>query len=97
MAKKVRKPRSASPRTYGQAGPQPADAVPPAKPVAAPSPAPRPVPAAMTAEIPHRSGKKVDLRAEYPFVGKDLRRLGITAAAMFTVLVVLNLVLNFVR
>jgi hypothetical protein len=39
----------------------------------------------------------VDLQAEYPFVGKDLRRLGITAAAMFAVLIVLNVVLNFVR
>lgn len=98
MAKKVRKPRSANPRTYGQAGPQPADAVPPAKSVAAPQPTPRPVPAAMAAEVPsQRSSKKVDLRAEYPYVGKDLKRLGFTAAAMFAVLVVLNLVLNFVR
>jgi hypothetical protein len=50
-----------------------------------------------SAATPPRSAKQVDLPAEYPFVGKDLRRLGITAAAMFAVLVVLNLVLNFVR
>jgi len=39
----------------------------------------------------------VDLRAEYPYVGKDLRNLALTAAAMFAVLIVLNLVLGFVR
>jgi hypothetical protein len=48
-------------------------------------------------QAPPRSAKKVDLQAEYPYVGKDLRRLGVTAAAMFAVLVVLNLVLNLVR
>jgi hypothetical protein len=95
MAKKVRKPRSASPRTFGQSGPQPAQAVPPMQAALDVQPAYKPV-AAPTA-APARSAKQVDLRAEYPFVGKDLRRLGITAAAMFTVLVVLNLVLNFVR
>lgn len=44
-----------------------------------------------------RPAKQVDLRGEYPYVGKDLRRLGITAAAMFAVLILLNLVLNVAR
>jgi hypothetical protein len=95
MAKKVRKPRSASPRTYSQAGPQPAQTAPPTFDAPAPAPALKPVAAAAPAAP--RSAKKVDLRAEYPFVGKDLRNLGITAAAMFAVLIVLNLVLNVVR
>lgn len=95
MAKKVRKPRSSSPRTYGQSGPQPAQSVPPMQATRDVQPAHKPVAASTAA--PARSAKQVDLRAEYPFVGKDLRRLGITAAAMFAVLVVLNLVLNFVR
>jgi hypothetical protein len=46
--------------------------------------------------VASRAARNVDLRVEYPFVGKDLRRLGYTAAAMFAVLVVLNLVLTFV-
>jgi hypothetical protein len=96
MAKKVRKPRSANPRTFGQSGPQPAKTVPPAQP--APASEPRPVykPASAPAAPAPRSAKQVDLRADYPFVGKDLRRLGLTAAAMFAVLVVLNLILTFV-
>ncbi|HSN75381.1 MAG TPA: hypothetical protein VL334_09900 [Anaerolineae bacterium] len=95
MAKKVRKPRSTSPRTYGQSGPQPAQSVPPTQ----TAPQQRPTSRATSAPTPAtaRSAKKVDLEAEYPFVGKDLRRLGFTTAAMFAVLVVLNLVLNFVR
>ncbi len=96
MAKKVRKPRSASPRTYSQAGPQMADRVPPAQSVVAPA-SPRPTSGAAKAEPAARSSRKVDLPAEYPYVAKDLKRLGLTAAAMFGVLVVLNLVLNFVR
>ncbi len=95
MAKKVRKPRSTNPRTYGQSGPQPAQSIPPSQTVPEQRPAYRATstPSPATA----RSTKKVDLQAEYPFVGKDLRRLGITAAAMFAVLIVLNVVLNFVR
>ena len=92
MAKKVRKPRSASPRTYGQSGPQPAAPV-PAEP--APRPVTKPVAATAAPPVP-RSSKQVDLRAEYPYVGPDLKRLGATAAVMFAVLVVLNLVLNLV-
>lgn len=95
MAKKVRKPRSASPRTYGQSGAQPPAATPvtPAQPAARPVAKPAAGPAAPPAARP---SKQVDLRAEYPFVGSDLKRLGLTAAAMFAVLVVLNLVLNLV-
>lgn len=96
MAKKVRKPRSSNPRTYSQSGPQPAQSVPPMQ-AALPESRPAYKPASAAAQASPRSTKKVDLQAEYPYVGKDLRRLGITAAAMFAVLVVLNLVLNFVR
>lgn len=95
MAKKVRKPRSANPRTYSQAGPQPAQTVLPSQPASASRPSQKPV-AAAAPPLP-RSSKQVDLRAEYPYVGKDLRNLGLTAAAMFAVLIVLNLVLNIVR
>ncbi len=95
MAKKVRKPRSSSPRTYGQSGPQPSQSVPPMQAAAETRPAYRP--ASTPVATAPKPTKKVDLRAEYPFVGKDLRKLGLTAAAMFAVLVVLNLVLNFVR
>lgn len=89
MAKKVRKPRSANPRTFGQSGPQPAQTVLPtqAAPVAAVAPKP----------VAQRAAKQADLRAEYPYVGRDLRNLALTAAAMFAVLIVLNLALNFVR
>lgn len=92
MAKKVRKPRSASPRTYGQAGPQPAQTAAPAavKPQSA-------KPAYTPAQAAPKSAKVVDLRAEYPFVGKDLGKLGLTSAAMFAVLIVLNVVLNLLR
>jgi len=94
MAKKVRKPRSSSPRTYGQSGTQPSQSVPPMQ----ASTEARPVykPASTAAAVAPKPSKQVDLRAEYPFVGKDLRMLGMTAAAMFAVLIVLNLVLNFV-
>ncbi|HNS03335.1 MAG TPA: hypothetical protein PKM78_13270 [Anaerolineae bacterium] len=95
MAKKVRKPRSASPRTYGQAGPQPAQAAPSVDVVPAAGQVQKS--AAAPAAPAVRAGKQVDLRAEYPYVGRDLRNLGLTAAAMFAVLVVLNLVLGFVR
>ena len=95
MAKKVRKPRSSSPRTYGQSGPQPAQSVPPMQASTEARPAYKSVSTSTTAAP--KLSKEVDLRAEYPFVGKDLRTLGLTAAAMFAVLIVLNLVLNFVR
>ncbi|MFZ2361831.1 MAG: hypothetical protein WA040_21020 [Anaerolineae bacterium] len=98
MAKKVRKPRSSSPRTYGQSGPQPSQSVPPMQASAEARPAYKPASTSSTPpSVASKSAKQVDLRAEYPFVGKDLRSLGLTAAAMFAVLVVLNLVLNFVR
>ena len=89
MAKKVRKPRSANFCTYGQSGPQPAQAVLPTQ----------ATPAAVVVQksVASRAAKQTDLRAEYPFVGRDLRNLALTAAAMFAVLIVLNLTLNFVR
>lgn len=93
MAKKVRKPRSANPRTYGQAGGQPVS------PVVKATPATRPVSRPSTAAQPSvvRPVKHVDLRAEYPYVGPDLRRLLLIAAAMFAVLILLNLAFILVR
>ena len=93
MAKKVRKPRSASPRTYGQAGVQSTSSTPKATPAA--RPVSRPSTAAQ--QIAARPVKNVDLRAEYPYVGPDLRRLLLTAAAMFAVLILLNLAFTLVR
>ncbi len=95
MAKKVRKPRSSSPRTYGQSGPQPSQSVPPLQASTEARPAYKP--ASTSTAVAPKPSKQVDLRGEYPFVGKDLRMLGLTAAAMFAVLIVLNLVLNLVR
>lgn len=96
MANKARRPRSANPRTYTNAGNLPA--VQP-KDVEAAASQPRPAnrPSARPTTMAARPAKQVDLRGEYPYVGKDLRRLGITAAAMFAVLILLNLVLNVAR
>ncbi len=97
MANKARRPRSANPRTYTNAGNLPA--VQP-KDIEAAAPQARPAttrPSARPSTMAARPTKQVDLHSEYPFVGKDLRRLGLTAAAMFTVLILLNLVLNVAR
>lgn len=97
MAKKVRKPRSADPRTFSQAGAMPA------RPTSdSPAPAARPLqrparPAASAQSQPSRQARTVDLRTEYPYVQRDLSKLLLVAAAMFAVLIALNLVLNVVR
>lgn len=91
MAKKVRKPRSSSPRTYSQTGPAPSQTT-----------APTPVPAAggRSAAAPAAASAKtnqpVDLAVEYSYVGKELRRLGLTAVALIALELVVNVVMKAV-
>ena len=89
MAKKVRQPRSSSPRTYSQAGPQPGQSTVP--------------PQASTANVRQTTSgaagaakvaQPVDLAVEYPYVGKELRRLGLTAAALIALEIVLGILLR---
>lgn len=90
MAKKVRKPRSSNPRTYSQAGPLPSQAV-----VQPPSTAAVGTrSAASTAAQAAKSAQPVDLAVEYSYVGKELRRLALTAAGLIALEIVLNLVLK---
>jgi len=87
MAKKVRKPRSNNPRTYSQTGPQPSqDVVQPQSTVA--------VGSRSTAAQSAKVAQPVDLPVEYSYVGKELRRLAVTAAALIALEIVLNLVLR---
>lgn len=95
MAKKVRKPRAASPRTYAQMPAAPAPAAPPSGSTTVEKAA-APVKAANGVQ-PVASVRTVDLAQEYASVGGDLRRLLLTAAIMFAVLIAVNLVINFVR
>ena len=93
MAKKVRKPRASSPRTYSQS----------------PSSAATPVAASDSSSVTKSSGgkssngsqaalaaKNVELSVEYAVVGSELRRLLVTAAIMFAVLIIINLVFTFI-
>jgi hypothetical protein len=88
MAKKVRKPRSSSPRTYSQAGPLPSQSSVP-QPQASAS-----APAAVKAAPVAKASQPVDLAVEYGYVGKELRRLGLTAAALIALEIALNLILR---
>ena len=87
MAKKVRKPRSNSPRTYSQTGSQPSQAVVQPQSTTA-------VGSRSTAAQSAKSVQPVDLAVEYSYVGKELRRLAVTAAALIALEIVLNLVLR---
>ena len=94
MAKKVRKPRASSPRTYSQS----------------PSSAATPVAASDSSSVTKSStggkssngsqaalaAKNVELSVEYAVVGSELRRLLVTAAIMFAVLIIINLVFTFI-
>lgn len=91
MAKKVRKPRAASPRSYSQTGPTSI----PNQPSAAPlSVSKAGTPTARTV-APIKAGQPVDLPSEYRYVGKDLKRLFTVAAVMLLLLVVANLAFTF--
>lgn len=89
MAKKVRQPRSSSPRTYSQAGPQPGLNTVPSQTATAPVRQATSSPAAAA-----RVAQPVDLAVEYKYVGKELRRLALTAAALIFLEIVLGFVLR---
>lgn len=89
MAKKVRKPRSQSPRTFAQSGKQPAPA-----PAAAPQPAVKSAPAPAKPAPARQTKDAVDLAAEYKYVIRDLRRTLIVATGMLALLVVLNFIVQ---
>ena len=91
MANKVRKPRSSTPRTYSQAGPQSGQVVAP------PQSSTTTAASRSTASTGAQSVKPAqtaDLAVEYSYVGKELRRLAITATALIALEIVLNLVLR---
>ena len=90
MAKKVRKPRSDSPRTYSQTSAQPSQAV--VQPQSTTAVGSRS--AASTAVQSAKSAQPVDLAVEYNYVGKELRRLAVTAAGLIALEIVLNLILR---
>ncbi len=98
MAKKVRKPRSESPRTYAQLKDTPPSATPAAN-SSAPKPANKPkasAPSASRQAAPVVKATAVDWEAEYGYVFKDLRRTFILAATLLVLLIVLNFVLQVV-
>ncbi|MHB0875461.1 MAG: hypothetical protein ACYC5O_05385 [Anaerolineae bacterium] len=82
MAKKTR-------RQQYRVRPQAARPAAPQTPAAAPS---RTAAAAAGAAVPAKSA--ADVAAEYQYVISDLKRIGITAASMFALLVVLALLLT---
>lgn len=91
MAKKVRKPRAASPRSYSQTGPTSI----PNQPSAGPAPVAKATAAAAKPAMSSKLGQPVDLRSEYVYVGKDLKRLFAVAGVMLVLLVVVNLVFTY--
>lgn len=86
MAKKTKK--SQRPRAQRRPVPQTTFDR-PVKAAAAPAAAPKETAAAAG----YKRGQAVDFKQEYHYVLKDLRRLGIIAAVMLVVLVVLSLLL----
>lgn len=90
MANKVRRPRSNNPRTYSQTGPQSNQTAPQAQSSTTAGTPPTASSAAQSA----KSAQPVDLAVEYSYVGKELRRLAVTAAALIALEIVLNLVLR---
>lgn len=58
-----------------------------------PQAAPAVAPVAAAAPV-GKPSQAVDLATEYSYVGKELRRLGVTAAALIVAEIVLNLVLR---
>ena len=93
MAKKVRKPRASSPRTYAQS---PSAAATAATAPVSPSVTKSPGSKSSNGSQAALAAKNVELSVEYAVVGSDLRRLLVTAAIMFAVLIVINLVFTFI-
>lgn len=98
MAKKVRKPRSQSPRTYSQAnlsGAAPSSsAAGQPTPKAEKRPATAPTTARRPAATPAPAVTAVDWQREYGYVFKDLRRTFILAAALLVLLIATNFALQ---
>lgn len=94
MAKKKtqarRVPRAADQRMYGDGKPVQQTTATAGAPAAAGSAA-RSAPAGAR---PATSASLTDLSVEYSYVPKDLRRLGITAAALFGLMVVLGFIIR---
>jgi hypothetical protein len=100
MAKKKtrRVPQSSTPRLYSSTPPATAakPTAQPGSPAAAPSPAARPS-AASARTVSSLVRPNLPLSVEYKYVSADLRRLGITAASFFAVLIAVGLVAYFVQ
>jgi hypothetical protein len=93
MAKKVRKPRSESPRTYAQLK----DAPPPSSAAPAAATEPRAASRGRSAQAGTTvKATAVDWQAEYGYVFKDLRRTFVLAAGLLILLIVLNFALQVV-
>ena len=100
MAKKKTRsaPKSSSPRLYSATPPAPAakSTTQPGQPATAPSPAARPS-AASARTVSSVVRPNVPLSVEYKYVAGDLRRLAITAASFFAVLIAAGLIAYFVQ
>lgn len=83
-----RAPRAAEPRTYGDG--QPSQAATPAEPAVRTAGA---TPRTTTSRGVSGSYSRVDRITDYSYVKADLRRLGITAAGILAILVVLGIAL----
>ena len=87
MAKKIRRPRSASPERYSTSRP-------------APAPADGTIATAVTASAMRSRGsgaepaKKINFAEEYHYVYQDLRRVAILAGTILIILVALGLVIK---
>jgi hypothetical protein len=94
MAKKKtqvrRVPRAADQRMYGDGKPSQQTAAT----TGAPAPTGSASRSAQTATRPGTPARNADLAVEYSYVPKDLRRLGITAAALFGVMIVLGFIIK---
>ena len=94
MANKVRKPRSSNPRTYSQTGPQLGQVVAPPQSSTTTAAARSTVSTGAQSTQSAKPAQTVDLAVEYSYVGKELRRLAITATVLIALEIVLNLVLR---
>lgn len=102
MAKKKarRVPRTSTPRLYGgtppaQAGTKPAGSA--AQPAATAAPATARASTANARTVAGVARPNVPLAVQYRYVAADLRRLGITAASFFALLIVAGVVVYFLQ
>ena len=91
MAKKVRKPRSQSPRTYAQVNPAaPATPAAPRQPAHTQTAAASPGAARKAVPVASTRAASVNWEEEYHYVYADLRRTFILAGALLLLLIALN-------